>query len=454
MNFITKITSALVVMVFAMLALTPSAAMAQWRPNFSSGTSVYIDPAVANHPDFPVAMPGLTEKLREAGEKHNINYLVVVVQQTTESGGGNLAANRLDELLLRWQGASGFPSDNYLLVVWMRSKSNPSEGWIAVNAGSNLKTYGLGKTMLDANDGPVVPAIQKYMPQDPKGCFQGIAANVNKVIDDWNAEKERQKGRAEFMGQLPIYIGIVLLLGGAGVFFFFRSRATNALKASAEELLTDWSTKMDSANALYLKLRAGYLGFVQDQSDWKGKFTSTTLTTYQAALTNFADFSARRSKANTALAEARKLFDRGDYQACINKLTAEIITVTGDDIALEDATLFGGLVQKNDYKPGDLLNSMESLFDQTNKALAGIMRSLSEALAAGSNLDAVQADIEMTWSGIGDARFAPYKDEFDAINRDEIEVRKNYKSDPLSGKDAMLALVARATAIQQALKSA
>lgn len=455
MNFVTKITSALV-MLIALLVLAPAqAAAAQpWRPDFKSGTQVYIDPAVANNPDFPVALPGLEQKLKEAGEKNNVKFLVVVVQQTTETGSGNLGANRLDELLLRWGGANGFPSDNYVLMLWMRSATNPSEGWVAVNAGSNLKVYGLNGATLNSATGPVVPAVKKFMPQDPKGLFNGIAANVNKVIDDYNAAQQQATEHSNFMSKLPIVFVILLALGGAGAFFFMRSRSTGALKATAQAALADWTEKMDSANALYLKLRAGYLGFVQDQSDWKGKFTGATKSQYEAALTNFADFSARRTKANAHLVDARKLFDAGNYQGCINKLANETVTVEGSDIALEDATLFGGLVKKNDYKPNELLNSMATLFDQTNKALSGIMRSIKEALAAGSDLDAVQADIEMKWGRIGDAAFAPHKGEFDAINRDEVEVRKSYTSDPLAGKDAMLALVARARAIQNALKSA
>jgi hypothetical protein len=456
MNFFKNITSALVVMIFALLALPPAHAAAQtpWRPAFSAGTQVYIDPAVANNPDFPVALPGLEQKLREAGEKNNVKFLVVVVQQTTETGSGNLGANKLDEILLRWNGASGFPSDNFVLMLWMRSATNPSEGWVAVNAGSNLKVYGLNGATLSSATGPVLPAVKKYMPQDPKGLFNGIAANVNGVIDDYLAGQQAARDRSNFMGQLPIYIVLVLLAGGAGAFFFVRSRAKGALKGTAQTVLDDWNEKMDSANALYLKLRAGYMGFVKDQSDWKGKFTGTTKSLYEAALTNFADFSARRTKANAHLADARKLFDAGNYQACIAKLESETVTVTGSDIALEDATLFGGLVVKNDYKPNELLNSMATLFDQTNKALSGIIRSLTEALTAGSDLDSVQADIEIKWARAGDQSFAAHKAEFDAINRDEEQVRLTYKSDPVSGKEAMLALLVRARAIQTALKSA
>jgi hypothetical protein len=456
MKIFTKITTMLVVAVFAMLALAPSMAAAQspYRPNFSSGTQVYVDPAVANHPDFPVSLSGLESKLKDAGSAHGVVYLTVVVQQTSERGGGNLAGDWLDQLLLRWSGANGFPSDKYVLMVWMRSATNPSEGWVAVNTGSDLKTYGLGKSMLDAADGPVVPAVRKYMPQDPKGAFLGIASGVNKVIDDYNAAQQSARERSDFMGQLPIYFVILLVAGGIGAFFFVRSRSAKDLKAQVEPLFNEWVEKMDSANALYLKLRSGYLGFVQDQSDWKGKFTGSTAAQYEAALTNFADFSARRTKANARLEEARKLAEKGDYKGVRVKLQDEIVSVTGSDIALEDATLFGGLVKKTDYKPSELLNSMATLFDQTNKALAGIMKSLNEALAAGSKLDAVQADIEMKWAHAGDKAFAPHKAEFDAINAEEVQVRLNYKSDPLAGKAAMLALVARAEAIQTALGGA
>lgn len=453
MKLFSNITRMLVVTVIALLALAPSMASAQtpYRPNFSAGTQVYVDPAVANHPDFPVSLSGLESKLKDAGTAHDVVFISVVVQQTTERGGGNLAADWLDQLLLRWGGANGFPSDNYVLMVWMRSATNPSEGWVAVNAGSNLKTYGLGKSKLDAADGPVVPAVRKYMPQDPKGAFLGIAGGVNKVVDDYNAAQQSAKDRSDFMGQLPIYFVLLLVAGGAVAFFVLRSKGAKDLKAQVEPLFNEWNEKMDSANALYLKLRGGYLGFIQDQGDWKGRFTGSTKAQYEAALTNFADFSARRSKANAHLEEARKLWQKGEYKTVREMLQNQTISVTGADIALEDATLFGGLVVKNDYKPSELLNSMATLFDQTNKALAGIMKSLNEALAAGSELDAVQADIEMKWAQAGEKSFAPHKAEFDAINVEEAQVRLTYKSDPLAGKAAMLALVTRAKAIQSKL---
>lgn len=292
------------------------------------------------------------------------------------------------------------------------------------------------------------------MPQDPKGCFNGIAANVNQVIDDYNTAQQEKVDSSNFFGKLGFFAILLAIAGAIGAFFFMRSRSTGELKGKAQAVLNDWNEKMDSANALYLKLRAGYLGFVKDQSDWKGKFTGATKSQYEEALTNFADFSARRTRANAHLVDARKLFDAGNYQGCMDKLGSESITVTGADIALEDATLFGGLVVKNDYKPNELLNSMATLFDQTNKALSGIMRSITVAIAAGSELDSVQADIEMKWARLGDAGFASHKAEFDAINRDEEQVRLTFKSDPVSGKDSMLALVTRARAIQAALKSA
>src|SRR5690606_36433928 len=97
----TKAASMLVVAVFALLALAPSMASAQtpWRPTFSPGTQVYVDPAVANHPDFPVTLSGLETKPKDAGAPHGVQHIVVVVQQTNETGAGNLAADWLDAQL-------------------------------------------------------------------------------------------------------------------------------------------------------------------------------------------------------------------------------------------------------------------------------------------------------------------------------------------------------------------
>ncbi|MBX9668855.1 MAG: hypothetical protein K2X93_14615 [Candidatus Obscuribacterales bacterium] len=457
MRSLTGLTTPVVTLVIAMLMmLIPaqvSAAPTAWQPAFNNSTPVYIDPAIAGHPNFPVSMPGLSQKLDELGAKNNVKFFVIALEQSTETGSGNLAAPRLDEILLRWQGGGNFPSDNYLLVLWMRSASNPSVGWVAVNAGSGLKTYGLTKQQLDSADGPVLPSLKRFMPQDPKGCFQSIATSVNKVIDDYNLEQERQKENAKFYSRLPIYGLIVIAVGGAVGVYFWLARAKAGLKVAAETVIGDWTAKMDSANSLYMRLRKGYLGFVQDQVDWKGKFTGTTKSQYEGALTNFADFAARLAKANELLTSAKRTFEKGDYKGCMATLQEEKVTVDGLSIAIEDATLFGGLVKKTDYKPSDLLESMAALFEQTNQALAGIMTALREALEAGNQLDAAQAEIARARTSMGEAKFAPYISTFDEIDREEEAVRTTFKSDPVAAKGAMLELVKRAKALQSKANS-
>ncbi len=456
MRTVTGLTTPVVTLVFTMLLmLMPGQAWAAtaWQPAFNSSTPVYIDPALAGHPDFPVTMPGLSQKLNELGAKNNVKFFVVAVQQTDETGSGNLAGPRLDAILLRWQGAGNFPGDNYVIVLWMRSASNPSVGWVAVNAGSGLKTYGLSKQQLDSANGPVLPALKRFMPQDPMGCFHSIAGNVNQVIDDYNLEQERNKENARFYSRLPIYILIVVAIGGALGVFVWIGRTKANLKVAAQALISDWTAKMDSANALYMRLRKGYLGFVQDQADWKGKFAGTTKDRYEGALTNFADFSARLAKANGLLTSARSSFEKGDYKGCMAMLRDETVTVDGQSIPIEDATLFGGLVKKTEYKPSDLLESMAELFEQTNRALAGIMAALKEALEAGNELDTAQAAIDVARKGMGEANFAPLKHTFDQIEREEQEVRTTFKSDPVAAKDAMLDLVRRAKALRSAAKA-
>lgn len=452
MKLVSTVMRNLMVALVAILFMAPSMVQAQgaaWKPSFNQSQQVYIDPALANDPDFPVAMPGLDAKLMEVSSKHNIKIIAIAVKQTNERG-ANPAADKLDEILLRWQSSPGFPSDNYFVVVWMRSATNPSEGWVAANAGSDLKTYGFGKAMLDSRDGPILTAGRKYMPQDPKGFYTGVAVNVNKVIDDYNAAQQSAKDHDALMGWVWIIV-IVLVVVGAAVFGLrVLNKAKAGVREQANTVLTDWNTKMESANALYLKLRSGYIGFVSDQGDWKTKFNGDTLTDYKAALTNFADFSTRRTKANQVLAEARKLFESGKYSEVLKKLNDEIIVIDGKELPIEELTLFGGLVQRSEYKPNELLNSMASLFDNTNKTLAAIMKALKEAKQAGDDLDAAQAEIETQRGRLGTSGFAKFAADFEVLVRDEAKVREQFKGDPVTTKDAMLALLARANKIKDA----
>lgn len=453
-------TVALFALAVLVVAPTSASAQSRWQPDFKSGTHVYIDPAMANDPLYPVALPGLEEKLAAVSAKHGIEVLAVAVKQTNESG-GNPSLARVDDLLLRWQSKPGFPHGKYLILLWMRSASNPSSGWVGGNVGTDLKIYGIDKANLDSPTGIIGPAATKYMPQDPAGFYVAVTAAVNQKIDDYNIAKQKEAERAESRKSLPLKILIVVVILGVGGFGFFRWRAFESQKATVGVELADWTTKMESANALHIRLKTGYLGFLMTEEDWRTKFKGETLRQFEAAVSAFADFSARAKKANEVynLAKgkiaAANMFASGGLAEGNALLTETVITVDGDSIALENATLFGGLIKKTDYKPKALLDSMEALFATTNTSLANIVRALNEARDAGTVLDTVQGEIDVLKTRFTGARsFERFDAAYTRLNADEVQVRQGFGTDPVSAKDAMQALVTRANGLKGDIEKA
>jgi hypothetical protein len=280
-----------------------------------------------------------------------------------------------------------------------------------------------------------------------------VTTAVNQKIDDYNAEKVREAERAESRKSLPLKILIVVFVLGAGGFGFYRRRSFESAKIAANAVLTEWTTKMESANALHIRLKTGYLGFLMKEEDWQTKFKGTTLKQFSVAVSAFADFSSRAKRANEVLNQAKALiagagmFSSGGLAAGVALLTETVIAVDGDAIALENATLFGGLIKKTDYKPKALLDSMESLFASTNTNLAGIVRALNEAREAGTVLDTVQSEIDgmkVRFDSADSSLNTAFDGAYTKLNADEVEVRKGFSVDPISAKDAMLALVTRA----------
>src|SRR5262249_28584529 len=153
-------------------------------------------------------------------------------------------------------------------------------------------------------------------------------------------------------------------------------------KARLQAAIDKLSPLMESANKLYLQLSTSYLGFLTAQADWSDRFKGKTLLAYKAAVKDFADFSVRQKCANELLDKAKKLLKQGgikQLQEGVEILTTRAVTITGDNLPLEQAKLFGGLVVKTEYKPDALLAAMSDLFDKTNQALAGIIAAFDGA---------------------------------------------------------------------------
>jgi uncharacterized membrane protein YgcG len=454
----------LVVLTLVGLAAPAHAQSGTWLPNsFDKDRHVYIDPKLANDPSYPVQMDGLEQALEQRGQKHNLKIYVIASRLEDEPQDHNWANDKLNDLVLRWQSQSGFPHDDYLIILWLRRSDNPNRGHVAANGGNRLQTYGFtASKMGDPNSGPVIPALRQYMPNDPKGAMIAIADNVNAGIDDYIAAEEAAKRRAEFMKKLPgIILKVVLALAFIGLVLWlvFRYRRE---KRAVLALRATWQERLDSANALYIKLHDGYFGFIKDQGDWSSKFAGETLEKYRAAVTDFAEFTVRQKAANSLLDTATRFINRcyfpfvGGFRKATALLTTEKVVITGKELSLEEASLFGGVIAKVEYEPEKLLEAMSDLFDRTNKALASIVAAFRGADENKKDIDGLLAEVDATKTALTEAglSFDPYQARYTRVKEGQAAFAAILASNPLAAYTASEAVEADARALKADLERA
>ena len=121
------------------------------------------------------------------------------------------------------------------------------------------------------------------------------------------------------------------------------------------------------------------------------------------------------------------------FDACVKALTEDTVTVTGDDIPLEEATLFGGLVEETTYTPDELLAAMDELFTKTNKALSEIVNAFSGAEQNRKDIEALLAGIEEIVPRLEAAEltFAPYETKLAGIKKRQGQFLAILASNPL-----------------------
>ncbi len=462
-------------LLFVFMAIVAQPALAQssqtWLPDFSPDRHVYVDPLLSNHRQAPVSLTGLESKLIQQGQENGLQIYVVA----TEGGSDMLNASvpgrdALDKLILKWQSRPGFPSDNYLIIMWVRRADNPNKGSVAGQGGNQFSDWGMTAAYFsDTNNGPIIPNLRRHMPQDPAGAFEGIVTTVNAKIYDIKLHQREAAQAAAFQKALPFYIGggaLAAILIGTLIFLLVRNSTRRKKMAG---LIEDWNTKLDSANQLYMKLRGSYMGFLTEQSDWKSKFKNRTLSTYTAACKDFAAFSARRKVATDTLEAARKAFASNRFPSVKGfaeveqLLSLRTIEVTGDDLPLEESTLFGGLVEKADYTPGDLLTAMSELFERTNRALAGIVSAFNGAKQNKLDVEALDSAVNEQRKEIAAAELTmePYEGTIRGLKDGQAAFIAILNSDPLeafsgsesveAGFKALGAKLTRAVALKHSL---
>lgn len=441
MQNLRRMLTLVVVLFFAAIAQPASAQSGQlWLPEFDAGKHVQVDPKLKNHRSYPLDLSALEATAVNAGEKHGLAIYIIATEARSDPSGADIAIPALEDLSARWQSRPGFPKDNYLILLWVRYSDIPNKGEVAAQGGNRFSDYNmLGGYFDDPNRGPVIPNLRRYMPQDPVGAFSGILSSVNRDIDTWKAGEADRIAAAERAKVVPYYIG-----GGVsgalfiGLIIFlalrFSGRKKKALAAKAE-----FDAKLAAADERYVQLNGSYLGFLNDQGDWQSKFKGKTLASFTRACKDYADFGSRHKKAKELSVAADKAIKSagwpriGKLDEALAILTSTPVAVTGEDLPLEHATLFGGLVEKADYTPPQLLAAMEELFDRTNKALAAIVAAFEGAKKNRSDIEGLLAQIEDIKPELTAAElvFDPYEKSHAEIKTGQAGFIAILTSDPL-----------------------
>ncbi|MBX3073410.1 hypothetical protein KF913_05775 [Candidatus Obscuribacterales bacterium] len=429
-------------LIISVIGAQPAFAQNQqtWLPDFSPDRHVYVDPLLSNNRQAPVNLSSIESDLIREGQRHGLQVYVVATQQGSDLLQSDIPGrDALDKLVLKWQSRPGFPSDNYLVVMWVRRADNPNKGSVAANGGNWFSDWNMtGAYFSDPQNGPVIPNLRRFMPQDPAGAFVAVVQTVNSDIDTIKARQAKAEADRKLQEMMPYYLGgggLAIAFLGTLIWLLMRN---SSRRKRAQKLIADFETSLNSANELYLKLR-DYRGFLTDQGDWKSRFKGRTLTTFTAACKDFADFSVRRKVANDTLEAAKKAFERNRFPSikglteCEELLSKRVITITGDDLPLEEATLFGGLVEKADYEPGALLNAMSELFDKTNKALSGIVKAFEGARQNKTDVEQLDAQVNGQRKDIEAAELtmAPYEATIAELKRGQAAFVAILSSDPL-----------------------
>jgi hypothetical protein len=432
------------VLLFVISMMTAQPALAQgqstWLPDFSPDRHVYVDPLLSNNRQAPVNLSSIESSLIQEGQRHGLKVYVVATQQGSDLLQSDVPGrDALDRLILKWQSRPGFPSDNYLIVMWVRRADNPNKGSVAANGGNLFSDWNMTANYFsDSQNGPVIPNLRRFMPQDPAGAFVAIVQTVNSDIDAIKARQAQEEADRKLQEMMPYYIGgggLAIAFLGTLIFLLIRN---SSRRKRVTKLIADFEGNLNNANELYLKLR-DYRGFLTDQGDWKAKFKNTTLKVFTAACSDFAKFSVRRKKASDVLDEAKKAFARNSFPSvkglteAEELLTKRIITVTGDDLPLEEATLFGGLVEKAEYEPGALLNAMSELFDKTNKALSGIVKAFEGARQNKADVEQLDQAVNAQRADVEAAELTmqPYEATITELKRGQTAFVAILSSDPL-----------------------
>ncbi|MDR3613771.1 MAG: hypothetical protein P4L53_09390 [Candidatus Obscuribacterales bacterium] len=454
--------------VFAMLTLSPMAAYAAasvWVPDFNSGQTVYVDPALSNDSQYPVRLDGLESKLQDAGQKEGVHYFFIYEKSVPEAQippqyGKQYAEWQLDDVANRWAGKAGFSSKDSVVILLVRSAKNPNAFSYAADSGSQWQQAGLTKSYYTN----VLAGIKKsYLPGDPSGFALAVAQDSSSHIGAVNAQVASAAAHKAFVSHLPLYIGIFLalaLLAGYSIFMLVRFGKAKKLLA---DLLADLQPKFDSFNQVSMKIQNSYMGFLSDQRGWQGKLTGVTQKKFSAAVASYSDLTIQRQVALDLLAAGQKalesasMFKVGALTTAYDNLTSTPVVITGDEIEFKKITdAFGGLVSKKTFTPEQLFANLNSLFTTSNSLLSEIYDAFESANANKTAIaDALKAasELQPEIEAVG-LSFAPYLTAYNDLVARAGTTVAGISSDPVSAVSGSTSLRSDAEKLKASIQQA
>lgn len=481
------VAGVIVLLLLAALAMPAfSQSQSSWLPNFDRNTHVYVDPALKNHPSYPVDFSGMSSEIRKLSGSHKLEVYVVATERSFDPN-RKIAIEIADDLVARWSGRSDFPRDDYLVIVWVRQASDPNKGSVAAYAGNKLQGYGFNASrMSDRVNGPVTPALKQFMPRDPEQALLQVVRNVNNGVDSTiaarqqaerdriaraeqaerdriaraeqaerdriesaqRAERDRIEAerravenaeRARQMQTIAMYGIPSALVIGLLLFLTLRFRRA---RARASEVLEKSRAELQNAGHWYVQLEEAYLGFLKRQENWQKRFDpkGRTAKQFSEAVRWYAELTTRKLAAADMFARAEAAFNSArwpissGFEKAIAILTVEEITVSEKNLSIEEAELFKGLVLETKYAPAELLADMEALFSKTNKALAEIKKAFEGAAQNRQDIAALLSAVEELKGKLSEVglSFEPYKDRFARISADRDAILALIDKDPLA----------------------
>src|SRR5262249_35137829 len=155
-------------------------------------------------------------------------------------------------------------------------------------------------------------------------------------------------------------------------------------KAKAEAEIAKVRTQLDSANAFRQKLLKAFGEFINDRKNWRDTLDpkGDTFPDYEKAISAYSEFSIRSLTANRLVDQAEGIMKKAsdwtiwtvaDFAEVIALMTTKPIVISGEEVELKEVKeATGGTLKKATYQPGELLTSINTLFNEANTGLQEI----------------------------------------------------------------------------------